>query len=209
MNSYSLSGSEVNRNITMRTIKSGVAAALGTAALVATFTLTGGTVANAASATPTPTDTASQSCWLDADSGQSLCVPLGVNLISTVESVTGETIDVPVGTTVGNFKTTSAQASASSLKVNAASSLEALSALYDDINYGGGTYLMTGDDCGGGIANIGNFGWNDRASSFQSFSGCLTAVYKDINYGSTRLGYSTNKASFGTMNDAASSWRTE
>jgi hypothetical protein len=209
MISYSLSGSELNERIFMRTIYTGVAAALGTAALVATLTLAGGSAANASTPAPAPTAPTQTSCWLNVDNGQSLCVPAGVNLISAVESETGYTIDIPAGTPIGGANVNGAQASASLLSTNSTAAVIALSALYDDINYGGGVYVMTGSGCGGGIANIGNFGWNDRASSFKSFNGCLTAIYKDINYGSTRLGYYTSKSSFGTMNDQASSWRTE
>ena len=209
MISYSLSGSELNERLFMRTIYTGLAAALGTAALVATLTLAGGSAANASTPAPAPSAPAQTSCWLNADNGQSLCVPAGVDLISTVESETGYTIEIPAGTPVGGLKVNGAQASASLLSTNATATVKALSVLYDDINYGGGTYVMTGTACGGGIANIGNFGWNDRASSFKSFNGCLTAIYKDINYGGTRLGYYTNQSSFGSMNDQASSWRTE
>jgi len=209
MISYSLSGSELNERIFMRTIYTGVAAALGTAALVATFTLAGGSAANASTPAPAPSTPSQTSCWVNADNGQSLCVPAGVNLISTVESETGYTIDIPAGTPVGGLKVNGAQASASLLSTNATATVKALSVLYDDINYGGGTLVMTGTACGGANSNIGNVGWNDRASSFKSFNGCLTAIYQNINYGGTRLGYYTNQSSFGSMNDQASSWRTE
>ena len=193
----------------MRTMYTGAAAAMGTAALVATLTLAGGSAANAAAPAPAPATPTQTSCWLDVDNGQSLCVPAGVNLISAVESETGYTIDIPAGTPVGGVNVSGAQASASLLSTNSTSTVKALSALYDDINYGGGTYFMTGTACGGGIANIGDFGWNDRASSFKSFNGCLTAIYQNINYGGTRFGYYTYATSFGSMNDQASSWRTE
>jgi hypothetical protein len=207
MNTYSLSGSERNRKTTMRTITSGVAAVLGTAALVATFTVAGGAAANAAE--PQPSAAPPTSCWVDANTGRSLCVPEGVDLIAAVQAQTGVSIDLPAGTVIGDITVGSAKPSFGALSASASASTIALSALYDDINYGGGTYLMTGTACGQGIKNIGDFGWNDRASSFKSFSGCETAVYKDINYGSTRLGYDTKKASFGSMNDQASSWKTD
>jgi hypothetical protein len=191
----------------MRTIKSGVAAVLGTAALVATFTIAGGSAASAATPDPSSSNDTQSSCWLDASTGASLCVPAGVNLISAVEAQTGYVIAIPAGTTVGGATVSKGQASASTLSTNSATVI-ALSALYDDVSYGGGTYLMTGTACGQGIANIGNAGWNDRASSFKSFNGCDTAIYKDINYGGTRLGYYSYKSSFGTMNDQASSWKT-
>jgi hypothetical protein len=195
----------------MRTIQSAVAAALGTAAIAATLTMAG---ASSASAEAPKTDTPAQaqaSCWLDITTGQSLCVPDGVDLVSRVEATTGKVIALPDDTVVGGVRISSGQASASLLSTASASSAHVVSALYDDINYGGGTYLMTADavGCDWGIASLVGAGWNDRASSFKSYGGCLTAVYKNTNYGGTRLGFSTNKASFGTMNDAASSWATE
>jgi hypothetical protein len=195
----------------MRTIQSGIAAALGTAAIVATLTLAGGSVANAASTTSTSNDQSKASCWMDITTGQSLCVPNGVDLISTVEADTGLTIVIPSGLVVGNIKMAKGVSSASLLSTNTTATSKVVSALYNDINYGGSTYLMTADGagCDWGISNLGNFGWNDRASSFKSYSGCLTAVYKDINFGGTQLGFSANKATFGSMNDAASSWATE
>ncbi|MDQ1543305.1 MAG: hypothetical protein QOK08_943, partial [Actinomycetota bacterium] len=125
------------------------------------------------------------------------------------ESETGYTIDIPAGTPVGGVKVNTAQASASLLSTNTTTTVKVLSALYDDINYGGGTYVMTGAACGGSISYTGNVGWNDRASSFKSFNGCSTAIYQNINFGGTRFGYYSYATSFGSMNDQASSWRTE
>ena len=202
----------------MRTIQSAVAATLGASAIAATLTLAGATGASAAtpdgSTAKAPAAVSQASCWLDITTGQSLCVPDGVSLISRVEATTGKVISVPAGTVVGGVAVSSGVASASLLATASPQSALAshvVSALYDDINYGGGTYLMTADaaGCDWGIASLVGAGWNDRASSFKSYGGCLTAIYQNTNYGGTRLGFATNKASFGSMNDAASSWATE
>ncbi len=194
----------------MRTIQSGIAAALGTAAIVATLTLTGGAAANATTTDATSSDGAQASCWADLDTGQSLCVPDGVSLISAVEAATGQNISIPAGTVIGGVKVSSGLASAALLKTNAAAASHIVSAIYDDVSYGGGTFVMTaGSGCDWGITSLGDFGWNDRASSFKSYDGCETALYKNTNFGGTKVGYSTNKSSLGSMNDAASSWETE
>jgi hypothetical protein len=199
------------KNSTMRTIQSGIAAALGTAAIVATLTLAGGSVANAAATASTSSDQAKASCWADLSTGESICVPDGVDLISTVEADTGLTISIPAGTIIGGVKTSSGVASASLLSVQSTSTSHIVSAIYQDINYGGGTFFMTADSagCDWGIPSLGAFGWNDRASSFKSYSGCVTALYQNDNYGGTRIGFSSYKSSLGSMNDAASSWATQ
>jgi len=195
----------------MRTIQSAIAAALGTAAIAATLTMAGATSASAAAPKAEPAAVPQASCWLDITTGQSLCVPDGVDLVSAVEATTGTIISLPDDTVVGGVRVSAGQASASLLSTQSAAASHVVSELFDDINYGGGTYLMTASSagCDWGIASLVGAGWNDRASSFKSFDGCLTAIYKNTNYGGTRLGFSTNKASFGTMNDAASSWATE
>ena len=201
--------------ILMRIKSTGFGAALGTIALVATFTFTGASAANAAPKASTDSPQSAASCWADISSGQSICVGAGEDLIATVEAEAGVDISVPAGMPIGGITTSSARTAASLLKVNAVASTAAtqrvVSAVYDDINYGGGTFVMTatGAGCDWGITNIATYGWNDRVSSFKSYAGCTTALFKNINFGGTKVGYATNKASLGTMNDAASSWATE
>ena len=79
-----------------------------------------------------------------------------------------------------------------------------------DINYGGGTLVLTAPSsgCSWSVSNLDTYGWNDRASSFKSFAGCTTALWQDINFGGSHIGYSTNVSAFGSFNDQASSWRT-
>jgi hypothetical protein len=104
---------------------------------------------------------------------------------------------------------TKAQALSSTFSINAAQTVIATSIIYDDINYGGGSLVMTASSCTAGIPTLVTDGWNDRASSFKSYNGCLTALYQNINYGGTREGFSSSKASFGSQNDQGSSWKTE
>ena len=84
--------------------------------------------------------------------------------------------------------------------------------LYDDVNYGGGSFVFTGVSTGCasyayGAPALSTYGWNDRASSYRSFAGCKSAVFEHENYTGAQYGYSVNATGFGVMNDKASSWR--
>jgi hypothetical protein len=194
----------------MRKTQSIIAASLGTAALIATFTLAGAGAANASTPSGSASgDSSAQSCWIDADTGESLCVPLGDDLVAAVQQVDGVAITVPTGATLNGVSSQALKADASASTLSTAATTVFVSELFDDINYGGGSTYMSGSGCGAEIPSLVPYSWNDRSSSFKSFDGCETAIYQNINYGGTRLGYYTNKASFGSMNDAASSWRTE
>ena len=186
-----------------------LAATGGTVVLVAAFTMTGGAAASASppsSATPNPSTT---SCWVDVSTQQSLCVAAGDDLIAAVQNDDGVTLVIPAGTNVGGLTVSAARSAAASLVPASAQTATVVSAIYDDINYGGGTLLLTGASCNSYISNLGTYGWNDRASSFKSFAGCDTALWQNISFGGTHVGYTTNDPSFGSFNDQASSWRTE
>jgi hypothetical protein len=197
----------------MHATKTGVGAALGTIALVATLTLAGGGAAQAKTVTPNSGESAA-SCWIDASTMQSLCVSAGTNLLAAVSTEAGVDVSVPVGTPIGGVKTKTIASTTALVRrglVHTAASAELISAIYDDINYGGGTYLLTspGGNCDSGLPSLVPYGWNDRVSSFKSYDGCITALFRNTNYGGTRVGYSTNKSSLGSFNDQASSWATE
>lgn len=187
-----------------------VTATVGTVALVAALTLAGAGAANATTTDPTTDATASQSCWIDSGTQQSLCVPTGEDLLAAVQREDGITIVLPAGASVSGTILTPAQSLASSFSVNVANTTIAVSIIYDDINYGGGSLVMTSTTgCDAGIPSLVPLGWNDRASSFKSYNGCLTALYQNINYGGTKVGYASSKSSFGSQNDQGSSWETE
>jgi hypothetical protein len=184
---------------------------LGTVTLAAAFTVTGAASANASTPNPAQSDPSTQSCWVDVSTMQSLCVPTGQDLIAAVQDEDGITIVVPTGTNVGGVTVTAGRAAAEQFSPASANVDTVVSGIYDDVNYGGGSLFLTADasGCSWTLPNLGTFGWNDRASSFKSFAGCRTALYQNINFGGTHIGYSTNVASFGSFNDQASSWRTE
>jgi hypothetical protein len=186
-----------------------LAATLGTASLVAAFSLTGGTVANASPPAGTSPDNSTASCWIDSNTQQSLCVAAGQDLLAAVQEQDGVTISIPAGAVIGGQTVTAGRAAASLLVSASAQTTIAVSILYDDINYGGGSTVMTGSSCNSGISNLGTYGWNDRASSFKSYNGCWTALWQNINYGGTYIGYAASDAAFGSFNDQASSWHTD
>ncbi len=184
---------------------------LGTVALVAAFAVIGGAPANASPPDPSSSDPSSQSCWLDVATQQSLCVAAGEDLIAAVQNEAGVTLVVPTGTSVGGVTVTDGRNAALAFAPASTQVDTVVSGIYDDINYGGGSLFLStpGSGCSWSLSNLGSVGWNDRASSFKSFSGCHTALYQNINFGGTHIGYSTNLASFGSFNDQASSWRTQ
>jgi hypothetical protein len=188
-----------------------VVSTLGTVTLVMAFSVTGAAAANASPPNPSPAAPATQSCWLDVSTQQSLCVPTGDDLVAAVQDEAGITIVLPVGSTVGDVTVTTSRVAATSFVAQSALTSTAVSAIYDDINYGGGTLVLTAtaSGCNWALTNLGTYGWNDRASSFKSFAGCRTALWQNINFGGTHIGYTTDLASFGSFNDQASSWHTE
>jgi hypothetical protein len=186
-----------------------LAATVGTVVLVTAFTMTGGAAASASPPSSTTPNPSTASCWVDVSTQQSLCVAAGDDLIAAVQDEDGVTIVVPAGTKVGGMTVSAARSAAASLVPASAQTATVVSAIYDDINYGGGTLLLTGASCNSYISNLGTYGWNDRASSFKSFAGCDTALWQNISFGGTHVGYTTNDPAFGSFNDQASSWHTE
>ncbi len=127
---------------------------------------------------------------------------------------TGTALVVPDGTVIGGISANSSERSIAAQGVVTQFAEVVISILYDNINYGGGSFVMSYNNANCatsayGYPQLGPYGWNDRASSFRSYAGCITAVFENINYGGAVLGYQTNASSFGIMNDQASSWRVQ
>ncbi|MDM4762179.1 hypothetical protein QT381_04060 [Galbitalea sp. SE-J8] len=147
-------------------------------------------------AAPAAADEPLQSCWVSVDTGQSLCVDAGEDLVGAVEE---DGVDLDFGDTAG--RGTNAEV--------------VLSALYDDTGYGGATFIMSvsGGNCSTtayGYTSLSPYGWDNRAESFRSYNGCVTAVFSNTNYGGTQYGYYTSSSNLGTgMNNQASSWRVQ
>ncbi|WP_223692533.1 hypothetical protein [Leifsonia poae] len=182
-------------------------ALVGGLGLIATMSTMG---VGAANATPAPSaPPADKSCWIAIDTGDSLCVPAGDDLVAAVAEQKGVRLVIPDGTVLGGVAVNSAR---SDLAPAAALASVALSAIYDDVNYGGSSYVMSvsGGNCSVsayGLTDLNGIGWYGRVSSYKSFGTCKTALFKNTNYGGTSTGYAVNAASLGSMNDQAKSWR--
>lgn len=177
--------------------------------------LAAGITSPAHASTSQSVETSGQSCWHDLESNQSVCVETGSGLIEAVREQTGVVLDIPDGTIIdGEVYNAEAGSSARSYDSSTSSSA-ALAAttvvgtLYDDINYGGGTLVLTAPgSCGRySFDNLGGFGWNDRASSYRTYAGCRGTAYRDNNLGGTASSTTANAPSLGSLNDQASSFR--
>jgi hypothetical protein len=186
------------------------------AAVLLALALAGTIVGGAASASATTaggTRSAAAgegSCWVDAGSGDSLCVAPGADLVAAVARERGIRLVVPDGTTIGGIRTSAARTAA--LGAQSLQATTVLSILYDGLDYGGGSYVMsvTGGSCATsayGFTDLGAIGWDNHAASFRSYNGCRTAVFQNTNYGGAHVGYSTNVSNLGSLNDQGSSWR--
>ena len=84
------------------------------------------------------------------------------------------------------------------------SGINTLAGLYEDAGFGGANLLIFSNNsgCTGPIDDLPDFqspgmpgGWNDELSSFQGFSGslgpCWVKIYKDVNFGTPMLGYTS------------------
>jgi hypothetical protein len=167
-------------------------------------------VAAAPAVAPPPVAAADESCWYAVDTGQSLCVKTGEDLVAAVAEEQGVRLIIPDGERVSGLKV-DARSEAALAPAGALAST-AVSTIYDDNNYGGGSYTMSvsSGSCATtayGFTDIGPIGWYNRVSSFKSYGGCKTAVFSSTNYGGSSTGYWTSLSSVGSMNDLAKSWR--
>ncbi len=185
-----------------------IAAAITALASAAALTLTG---PGAAVAAP-PVRDAANSCWVDGITQESLCVDAGVDLVAEVLRQKGVKISAPEGTKIGGKPFRAAEydvAARSSVSVQAA---YVVSIVYEHINYGGGSTVITGVSSGCsyysyGYPRLSAIGWSGRVSSFRSFLNCRTAVFDYENYAGPGYGYVANASQLGSMNDRADSWR--
>src|ERR1700712_5993870 len=146
----------------MKRTRSTLLATLGTISLVAAFTVTGASAASASAPDPSSTDAASQSCWLDVATQQSLCVPTGEDLIAAVQEEDGITLVIPTGTPVSGHTLTAGRNAAALLSAASTTTATVVSGIYDDVNYGGGSFFLTtsGAGCGWALTNLATYGWN-------------------------------------------------
>ncbi len=141
-----------------------------------------------------------QACWMELDTGLSLCTQHEEDLGTAVLRSYGLVI-VTSDTQVAGVDATLATTTA-------------IGAIYDNTNYGAPSYLVTvsgSSGCAGGSSygytDLSTIGWNNRISSFRSYAGCKTAIFDGTNYGGSSYGYVTNAPSVGSMDNRASSIR--
>lgn len=189
-----------------------VGGGLAVLGLSAMMTVLGAGAANAAtpSVAPPPVAAEDESCWYAVDTGQSLCVKTGEDLVAAVAKEKGVRIVIPDGTIVSGLKVDARREAA--LAPAGIQATTAVSAIYDDNGFGGGSYTMTvtSGSCATsayGFADLGTIGWNGRVSSFKSFGSCKTALFTSTNYGGSSTGYVDYQSSMGLMNDLSRSWR--
>jgi hypothetical protein len=189
-----------------------VGGGLAVVGLSAMMTVLGASAANAAGSAvaPPPVAAEGESCWYAVDTGQSLCVKTGEDLVAAVAEEKGVRLVVPDGEVVSAVTVDARREAA--LAPAGVQATVALSTIYDDITYGGGSYTMSvsNGNCATtayGFTDIGSIGWYNRVSSFKSYAGCKTAVFSGTNYGGSSTGYTQSLANLGLMNDLAKSWR--
>lgn len=185
----------------MRRFHAAVAAVALGAALVAVASVA---PANAKTGR-SPAAAAAQNCWIAIDTGESLCVDAGQDLVAAVAAERGVRLVLPNDTEIGGRQDLAALPGITATSV-------ALSTIYDDAGYGGGSYTMSvsNGSCAAaayGFTDLGPIGWDGRVSAYRSYAGCKTAVFSSTGYGGSSSGYAVNASSLGSMNDRAQSWR--
>ncbi|MDJ1114196.1 hypothetical protein [Microbacterium dauci] len=146
-------------------------------------------------------------CVTSLDYGQSVCVENEDDLATAVKEETGLTLVESTASRKTSTSSTSTTARAAS-----AAPAVLISRIFDDVNYGGGSFAMaySGANCSSytyGMPNLGEYGWNGRVSAFKSYNGCKTALFSGTGYTGSTYGYQTNASSLGSFNDDARSWR--
>lgn len=145
-----------------------------------------------------------QSCWQELDTGKSLCVAADENLADAVLDEYGILLSTPDGAVAPSAGDTAARGALASTVIGI---------FYENNYYSGASYVasVTQNGCYGyahGYTSLSGIGWDNRITSFQSYSNCKTAIFENNNYGGASYGYYVNSSNVGAaMNDQASSIR--
>jgi hypothetical protein len=84
--------------------------------------------------------------------------------------------------------------------------------LYRDADFGGGSWILTGDhDCTGPTDNrdywmdyVGD-SWNDDIGSYKAYRNCWLMLFEDIGYGGASIPFAGTRTDLGILDDAVSS----
>lgn len=180
------------------------------AALAAALLMIGAAAVTAPAATANASDR-TQSCWQELDTGKSLCVDADANLADAVYAAHGIVLSTPDGAVKVSDELLSPSRSARSDITLRASTV--IGIFYEHHNYGGASYAtsVTKNGCydySHGYTNLSTIGWDNRISSFKSYSNCTTAIFENTDYDGASYGYYVNSSNVGdAMNDRASSIR--
>ncbi|MCM3658892.1 hypothetical protein M3147_16670 [Agromyces mediolanus] len=159
---------------------------------------------------------ATESCWTDVSLNESLCVPAGGDLFARVLEEKGvriiNTEEIVIGGKLIPAVTEAQGELASSEAAPFAATVRAI--LYDDINYGGGSHVVTASGgCVAGapelvIYSLHGLGWGDRASSFRTYAGCVGRIYSEIGGSGATYGFTSAAPQLYALNDKGSSFGT-
>ncbi|PPI56019.1 hypothetical protein [Rathayibacter toxicus] len=180
------------------------------AVVTATLLIFGAAVITAPAAYASATG-GTHNCWQELDTGKSLCVEAGDSLPDAVYAAYGIVLSTPDRALNVSDQLVSTPAPAQSDVAPVASTV--IGIFYENDNYGGAFYItsVAQNGCNGyayGYTNLASISWDDRITSFRSYSNCKTAIFEDTNYGGASYGYYVNSSNVGAaMNDRASSIR--
>ncbi len=186
----------------------GVRVALGRLTLVCALVLGGVVQASSANAQDELSKQPSKPCWVNLDRGLSLCVDAGENLADAVLARHGILLE-----SEDKVIAPSALALASSERKDFRPLKETvIGVLFEHEAYRGYSLVVTvtGNSCSGAVFVIPNLvasGWNNRISSFKSYSNCRTTIFEDFNFKGARLSGINTRRVGRALNDLTSSVR--
>lgn len=130
-----------------------------------------------------------QQCAVHVQTGETLCVPQGEDLPAAWKAKTGRSV-----------------VDAATMPEGGARAVESdflMAQIYDDIDYGGGSYSFYNSNyCTSGVIYWNTpAAWVGRASSAKGFSFCKVKVFQYTNMGGPSLGYSAAIPWFGALSD--------
>ena len=164
----------------------------------------GAVAASLLSASPAfaSSSTVSQSCWENVDTGETGCFDSALDEQEQIELATGRPLVA--------VETGSAAGARSAAPSRAAAVDYLLTTGWDGVNQTGDSksyFTSNTSVCTAGL----NYGfqnlqtWSDRFESIQSYNGCFTTLYTDINFGGTFTGLIATSNDLGTFKNKASS----
>ncbi|HEY3548770.1 MAG TPA: hypothetical protein VGK17_22075 [Propionicimonas sp.] len=152
-----------------------------------------------------------QDCGYFIETGATVCVPHGADLNGAIYAQTGKTVVEMSANGVTALTAPESKPASSGMTVSPASNSFIIGKLFDDINYGGGSYeILASGPCASGtptwyLNDVGS-AWYGRVSSFQGYSNCNVTIYEGTYQTGAQLGPLSYSAWVGAaMNDRTKS----